>query len=218
MYDWWQGLTPLNQVFYAVAGFFSLLFIWQFIAAMLGMGDHGSVDVQATDVDTGAGFTADQVDAHMAEHAADSAASFKLLSVRAILAFFTMFSWAGALYLNSDIKPLTAVVYAFCWGMAGFIVTALLVNWLRNLQEIGTGRLSTCVGGLGTVYLNIPAGGMGEVRVAVSGVVSHVRACGAGGAAIPAGAAIKVVKLIDPNTIEVAPAPQAIPGKETPSC
>ncbi len=218
MSDWWQNLTTLNQVFYAIAGFFSLLFIWQFIAAMFGMGDHGSADVQATDIDTGAGFTADQVEGQMAEHAADSVASFKILSVRAILAFCTMFSWAGSLYLNSGIAPLTAVTYALCWGVAGFIVTVLLVNWLRSLQEIGTGRLSSCVGGLGSVYLNIPAGGVGEVRVAVSGVVSHVRAMGAGGGTIPAGTSIKVLKLVDPTTIEVEPAPAASEGKEPASC
>ncbi len=218
MYEWWQNLSGLNQVFYASACFFSLLFIWQFLAALMGFGDHGGMDIHAADVDTGAGFTNDGVDVHMAEHAADSVASFKILSVRALLAFFTMFSWAGALYLDSDMKPVLAITYAFCWGVGGFIITVLLVNWLRNMQEIGTGRLSTCLGALGTVYLNIPAGGTGEVRVTVSGVVSHIRAIGAGGVAIPAGAPVKVIRLIDQNTIEVEPAAQAASGKETVSC
>ena len=38
MGDWWQGLSGLNQAFYAAAAFFSAFFVWQFIAALMGMG------------------------------------------------------------------------------------------------------------------------------------------------------------------------------------
>ncbi len=38
MGEWWNALTTLNQVFYVLAGFFSLIFAWQLISALIGLG------------------------------------------------------------------------------------------------------------------------------------------------------------------------------------
>ena len=39
---WWQGLTLLNKGFAVAAVFFSVLFVWQFLGALLGL--HGDSD------------------------------------------------------------------------------------------------------------------------------------------------------------------------------
>ncbi|MGB2821394.1 MAG: NfeD family protein [Phycisphaerae bacterium] len=209
-------MSTLNQVFYGAAAFFSLIFAWQFIASLIGLAggdmdvDHdvdGDVDLHA-DVD--GDFHAehpgvDAVEGHSAADVAESLHAFRILSVRAILAFFTLFSWAGAMYLDAG-KPLgNTLILALVWGLAAWVFVAVLIHWLRKLAETGTQQLSTCVGKRGSVYLDIPAEGQGEVRVNVSGVVSMVKARAAGGRQIKAGTPVQVVRMLDGSSVEVQP-------------
>lgn len=209
MFEWWSGLSAVSQWFFVGAVFFSVFFIWQIIAAMIGLGGDAHDDVTThVDVSTdhGPGDATAQADAH------ETVLAFRLLSVRSVLAFFTLFSWAGALYLASGKAVNVAVIYAVLWGLAALTLVSLLLHLLRRLVETGTPRMGTCVGCLGTVYLDIPAEGMGEVRVAVSGVMTHVKARAAGGSAIRAGTDVRVLRLLGTTTLEVQPA--GAPSKE----
>lgn len=196
--NWWSGLDPVNQWFYAAAFFFSAFFLWQLIAAVMGLsGDHdvtSSVDTMA-DHDVG--------DVTAAHDASATIEIFRLLSFRSVLAFFTMFTWAGSLYMNKGRAVSLALVYATLWGLGGMVVVAGLMYLMRKATESGNSNLGTCVGGGGTVYLNIAADGEGEVRVNVSGVVHTVRARAADGAALKAGTLIHVKRVLGPNMVEV---------------
>ena len=212
MMDWWNGLELLNKVFYGAAGFFTLLFAWQFIASLIGLAG-GDMDVETgveagvdSDIDVGdGGMDLDDIEAHSIEDAAESTMAFRVLSVRAVLAFFTLFTWAGALYLNAEKEIGQALVLATVWGLAAWVVVAVLLHWLRRLAESGNPSLATCVGGRGSVYMDIPPGGQGQVRVAVSGVVSMVRARAAGGDEVKAGTPVQVIRQLDGSTVEVRP-------------
>jgi hypothetical protein len=194
MVEWWESLTFLNQVFYGVAAFFSVFFVWQLIAALIGLGGEGGDLEEAGDVDAGGGADV-----------AESAASFKLLSIRSIITLFTLFTWGTALYLDSDVAISKAMGYSAIWGVAGMFAVALIFFAMRKLVETGTSDLSTCIGTPGTVYLDIPKDGPGEVRVTVSGVVSHVKARSTGGKGIKAGTPIRVVRRLNQTTVEVEP-------------
>ena len=89
------------------------------------------------------------------------------------------------------------------WGLAGMASVALLLSLLPKLAHTGTKRIASSVGAHGTVYLDIPEGGQGEVRVAVSEVVSFVKARARGGGVLKAGTPIVVRRVIDPTTVEV---------------
>jgi len=202
MTEWWNSLTALNQLFYGGAALFTLIFLWQFVGMLIGLSHGGDLDMHA-DVD--ADVQVDSLEAHSMHDAAESTVAFHILSVRAILAFFTLFSWAGALYLNIGKSTGQSIILAAAWGAAGWVLVAVLLHWLRKLAETGNRRLSTALGQTGTVYVDIPAGGQGEVRVAVSGVMSVVKARAAGGQAVKAGSAVTVTRLLDINCLEVRP-------------
>ncbi len=216
MTEWWSELTALNQGFYAAAAFFSVFFLWQMIMALIGLGGGEDVDADGdaeahidTDVASDADADADAdvdghgFEAHSASDAEHSLAAFKLLSIRSILAFCMLFTWASALYLNTGEDIFIAMSYALVWGLAGMILVAAMFYLMRKLTETGTPRLSTSVGSTGSVYINIPSGGLGEVRVSVGGTVTVVKARGVDGAAIPAGVPVTVTKIIAPGTVEV---------------
>ena len=207
MMDWWNGLGTLNQVFYGCAAFFSVIFLWQFISSMIGLAG-GDVDVEAdvdTDVDVDTDIDLDDIEAHSIEEAAESAVAFRILSVRAVLAFCTLFSWAAALYMDSGKSTGHAIVLATAWGLGAWLFVAVLLHWLRKLAETGTPQIGTAVGRRGTVYVDIPAAGQGEVRVLVSGAVTLVKARGAGHSPIEAGTPVRVVRTLDSTSIEVEP-------------
>jgi membrane protein implicated in regulation of membrane protease activity len=209
MAAWWSDLGSATQAFYAAALFFSALFLWQLIAALMGLGGGEDFDVDAgDDADMDADVAAGEHPEF--EHGADvdgtaTMASFKLLSFRSILAFLMMFSWAGALYTHGGTSMGRSLGYALVLGLLMMAVVALLLFGLRRLAESGTPRIDTAVGTDGTVYLDIPADGMGEARVRVSGVLSHVRARGVGGQELKAGTPVRVTRVLGPRTIEVEP-------------
>lgn len=213
MMAWWTSLTPLNQSFYALALFFSLLFIWQFVSALSALGDGGdATGDQAHTPDTTDhppdGDTSAMGHGDSAEHQADGShglATFRLLSIRSILAFGMLFSWGGALYLQNSIFPSLALLRAGLWGVAGMVVVALFFWALPRLTESGTANLDTAIGRTAQVYINIPEDGVGQVKVLVSGVVSFVRARSLGGQPIPAGTTVRVLRRVDDTTLEVDP-------------
>lgn len=207
MMEWWNELTALNKFFYGGAGFFTVIFLWQFVGMLIGLSHGGDFDVDGhMDGDMDGHIDADGIEGHSMAEVAESTVAFHIFSVRAILAFFTMFTWAGALYMNTGKSTSGSIVLAFAWGFAGWTVVAVLLHWLRKLAESGTRKLSTCVGQTGTVYVDIPAGGQGEVRVAVSGVVSMVKARALGGAALEAGSPVTITRMLDINSVQVRPA------------
>ena len=191
-------MATVTQVFYISALFFSVIFIWQFVASLIGL-SGGDMDVDgAVDADF------NLADAAEAGDAIDSLEAFHLFSIRAILAFCTLFFWAGAMYLDQeDVSRPVALAYAFGWGMAGWFVITLLVNWMRKLAETGNPRIASCVGTRGAVYMDIPADGIGKVRVTVTGAMSMVDARSAGREAIAAGTSVEILSKLDNTTVEV---------------
>ena len=205
--QWWADMATMTQVFYIAASFFSIIFIWQFVASLIGMsGCEMDVDGAVDAVDA-----ADAADAACAVHAIDSIDAFNLFSIRAILAFCTLFFWAGAMYLDQGLGKPAALAYAFGWGLAGWFVVTLMINWLRKLAETGNPRIASCVGTRGAVYMDIPADGIGKIRVTVTGAMSMVDARSEGDVAIAAGTSIEVLSTIDNFTVEV----RAVDSKKT---
>jgi len=199
-------LALLSQIYWGSAVFFSVIFIWQLLGTLFGHAagaDHA--DVAGAD----AAGAHDAVGAHDAQeaavHGAESVASFKLLSIRSVVAFGVLFGWAGVLYTkyNPEGSQNWTMLYSILWGLVGMLIVSSIFYFLRRMTETGTPRLSTCVGERGTVYMDIPAGGTGKIRTVVSNTVSFVGARTASGEALAAGTPVVVKRLLDSSTIEV---------------
>jgi membrane protein implicated in regulation of membrane protease activity len=220
--NWWHSLTTLNQWFYSGAAFFSILFGWQLVCGFMGLseGHGGDADASAMGghdgighgdaAHAGAGHT-DAAHAAAADHG--TVVDFKLITVRSILAFFTLFFWAGALYISNRIEPFWGISYAVLWGLAAMAAVATAFYVLQRLAETGTQNIASCVGTRGVVYLDIPQDGHGQARVLVSGAVSCVKAQAAAGQSIKAGTPIRVLRAVSSTTIEVEPVAKT-PNKE----
>ena len=202
MAEWWNDLLPRTRHFYTAATFFSVFFIWQLISALIGIGgDDMDADGDGADVDGDA--TYDDFEQGAESDATETLTSFKVLSIRSIITFFTLFTWGAALYMTNGLAPVKAISLGLLWGLAGMFVVALLFYMLKKLSESGNMNLNTCVGSNGTVYLDIPADGTGEIKVSVSNVMTHVKARSADGEALAAGTLIQVTRRTGQNYVEV---------------
>lgn len=195
MTAWWSTLQPLNHWFYTAAAFFSVFFVWQLISAIAGLG--GGADVDAT--------VEPSWDHQSPNDSGDSVQVFKLLSIRSVLAFFTLFSWAGALYLNLGLPVARSLVYALLWGLAAMALVSLAFYLLRRMSASGNQQIGECVGQTAAVYLDIPENGEGEVRLMCGGVMTHYKARLPRGQAARAGATVRVVRATGPNSLAVEP-------------
>ena len=94
MEAWWEGLTTLNKAFAISALAFSAAFLVQLVIMLLGIDSDTS-----TRISGGTGVH-DIHDVHGpdADHSAAGVA-FSFVSIRSLMAFGTLFSWAGTLYL-----------------------------------------------------------------------------------------------------------------------
>jgi membrane protein implicated in regulation of membrane protease activity len=219
MESWWQGLTALNQWFFVSAAFFSVLSLWQTLSALLGVGGHSHEHVEHLGHEGHVGHGGAGVHTHVAvnhagngHHAAeahhhashaDDRVAFTFVSIRSVIAFGTLFSWAGGLYLMEGTSPVWAILYSSVWGVVAMFAASYVIYKLLGFQETGNITLTSALGEEGTVYIALPPGGVGQVRVMVSGVISHVKARSNSDEPLIPGTRVKVIGIDDNNVIEV---------------
>ena len=195
MTAWWNDLSQLNRILYGIAVLVSVPFLWQLVASLVGLGGDGDLDGGDAN-DTASG------------DAEATVFAFKLLSLRAILTFFTLFFWASALYLEQGLSVLRTLGTAAVWGMFGMGLVGLLLHLLPKLAHSGTRDLESALGSEATVYVDIPADGIGEVRVLVGGSVGYVKARAADGRALKAGTPVTVSRRVGQTILIVEPLSQ----------
>ena len=203
MNEWWAELTGASRFFFGMAAFFSVFFAWQIIAAFAGMTgddmDLGGAEGGDMDVD----FDADAPDDIDHHDVVESSQAFKILSLRSIVTFFTLFSWGSALYTAQGEPVVKAMGIASIWGLVGMFAIALIFWGMGKLTETGTKDVASAAGKIGTVYLDIPAEGFGEVKVNISGAMEHVSAKSVDGVALPAGTEVRVVQVMSQTLVGV---------------
>jgi hypothetical protein len=199
MEAWWEGVTYLNKAFAISALAFSAAFLVQIVMMLLGMETGSHADMGGADFH-------DLHDVHGAEgdHSA-AGVTFTFVSVRSLMAFGMLFSWAGTLYLAGGTHAILAILYSLLWGLAGMFAVSVLLYYLLRMQETGNLDIWNAIGETGTVYMNIPAEGAGKVRVKVDKTLCFVNAQSKTGKPLVAGTAVKVVGVLDARTVEIEP-------------
>jgi hypothetical protein len=133
-----------------------------------------------------------------------------LLTVRSLSAAAMLFGAVGLWLRTRGVPSLFAVPLAVLAGGVGALTSAYLTRQLLRLESSGSLRLENAVGQPGTVYLPIPPRrqGFGRVQFALQGRTVELRAVADESSAIPTGAAVIVVSVVDGDTVEVTPTPQ----------
>ena len=167
----------------AIAG--SIVFGLTLITGLLGLGglDHGDMDA---------------VDGSFIEHPDTGMLDFKLISLRSIFAFLTVFGWGGVVFGGG----LKGFFISLLLGFFTMFLTAYSFYLILKLQGSGNVKAEDFIGKTGSVYLGIPGGnGEGKVTVSAGGSTHELRALS--DKAIPTGSGITVKEYLGNNRYKV---------------
>ena len=167
----------------AIAG--SIVFGLTLITGLLGLGglDHGDMDA---------------VDGSFIEHPDTGMLDFKLISLRSIFAFLTVFGWGGVVFGGG----LKGFFISLLLGFLTMFLTAYSFYLILKLQGSGNVKNEDFIGKTGSVYLGIPGGnGEGKVTVSAGGATHELRALA--DKAIPTGSGITVKEYLGNNRYKV---------------
>ena len=185
--NWWGDLSNTQQIFWTIAIVFSTLLLIQMVLSMIGL--------EFSDAD--ADFSSEHGDGSLSP-------DFSLISVRSIIAFFTLFGWAGVLLLNAGKTILTTVLLSSGAGFIAMISVAYLLYLLSKLGESGNTDLSSAIFQTAEVYLSIPPAksGQGKVHVEIQGALKELDAITEGNG-LPTGSNVRILEILDDNLLLV---------------
>ncbi len=127
-----------------------------------------------------------------------------MLTVRTVSSALLFFGLGGltSLYYGAD-EP-AAFGVAIGAGLAALYLVATLMKSVAKLKADGTARVERAIGRPGTVYLRIPAGrsAAGKIQMMLQNRTVEYQAVTAGNE-LPTGTAIKVVAIVNSDTVEV---------------
>ena len=129
---------------------------------------------------------------------------FKVLSIRNIITFFTIFGWAGITFYNAGTGKITTVIASIFLALVVTIIISMLFFSILRLTESGNVNLEDAVGNIGEVYVPIPdnQSGIGKVHVTFNGVFREIDAV-TPGEALPTGTKVLIIKFKDDDTFVV---------------
>ncbi|MDQ2085200.1 hypothetical protein RBH29_01960 [Herbivorax sp. ANBcel31] len=191
MADWWGSMPGFEKLFWLFAVPFTVIFIFQQIMMFLGVGDD----------------TSDMVsDADTLESSDDSTlrSVFKVLSIKNVITFFTIFGWSGITIHNAGVGKIITVIASIVIAFIITIIVSMLFYSILRLTESGNLELKDAVGHIGKVYVPIPAdeSGIGKVHLTFNGAFREIDAV-TPGEALPTGTEVLVIKFRDDDTFVV---------------
>lgn len=189
MLAWWNGLTLTAQIFAAVAIPATVIMVLQSILTLLGFGADGDIDadgVPDADLDT-------------------DTEGLGLISIRGIVAFFSIGGWAGYVAEMGGLPTLISVLISLAAGLAALFGVALLFKSVYKLQGSGNLNIENAVGKTGKVYLPIPPKGQGQGKISVllQDRLVELDAVNAGDTLIPTGESAIICCVADSQTVSV---------------
>ena len=190
---WWADLSLIEKVLWGVTLAASLIFIIQSVMTFVG------ADVES-DFDLDVDGTADGSDLSNIEGGSN------LYTFRNFVNFVLGFGWSLILLQESIASVPLRVIVSVLIGIALVAVVMWLFKWLAGMQQSGNINLQKAAAGCeGKVYLTIPAArsGSGKVQITIAGAVREYDAVTESEEALRTGMTIRVVDVIDANTLLV---------------
>ncbi len=202
--EWWNSLSLPMQILWGVTLVASLIFVIQSIMTFIGadadsdFGDGADFDSGSSDFSTGDSDTS-------GADGADSDSGSNLLTFRNLVNFCMGFGWSAILLGSSIGSVALLMIVSVIIGVGLVAAVIYLFKWMSSMQQSGNIDLyQSAVGCEGSVYLRIPGErkGEGKVQITINCCVREYNAV-TDGPALPTGAFIKVVEVVNNSTVLV---------------
>ncbi len=175
--EWFSSLEWFDKMFWIVALVGSLLFIVMLIATFIGGDIDADSDIGGTAVD----FDLDS-------------GGFHFFTIKNLIAFFTIFGWAGISAIEADLSKGMVIFVAIASGLLMMLVMATLFFFISRLNDSGTLVTKNAIGAIGDVYLTVGAtrSRIGKVNVRIQGALRELEALTDDDADLTQGMVVKV--------------------------
>ena len=186
MITWFSTMPVLLQVFWGCAIISSLVFLVQMLLTLIG------IDSTDTDVDFDGGDTL------------DLGGGLNLFTIKNLIGFLVGFGWAGVSFYGVILNPVLLTLIAFVVGLLFVAMFVVIYKQTRRLEHNGAFDINDIRGRIVSVYIRIPAAGSGKgkIQVSINGAVHEFDAM-THGRELPSGSKVKVVEIIDHETVRV---------------
>lgn len=187
MFDWWNELSTAGQVFTIIAIPATVVMIIQSILLLIGIGVDSDIDSDGLDD-------------------ADSGGDgLSLISVRGVVAFFSIGGWTGLVCDNAGLPVIISSIIAFAAGLCALIFVALIFKAAMKLQGSGNTNLSNAIGKTGTVYIPVPPmrTGHGKINILLQGRMTELDAVSDDDETAKTGEEVFVTGIADEDTIVI---------------
>ncbi len=208
MVEWWNSLSVMMRILWAVTLSASLIFIIQSVMTFLGADGGSDFDINS-DVDVPDGSLGD-IPSDVAapiDAAAAHGSGMGLLTFRNVVNFFLGFGWSAILLQDSIKSSSLLMLVSILIGAALVFAVMMLFKWLSSMQQAGNINVyKQAVGCEGKVYLTIPGErkGTGKVQININNSVREYEAQ-TDGQTLPTGTSVKVVEVLGATTLLVEP-------------
>lgn len=193
---WWSSLSVMLKILWGITLTASLVFIIESVMTFIGADSGGDFDVDFDAADAPA-----DIDMTELGHS-----GMNLYTFRNFVNFCLGFGWTSVL-MYEKIQPIALLfTVAFLVGAALVAAVMYLFKLLSSMQQSGNINVyKSAVGCHGTVYLAIPGerSGEGKVQISINGAIREYNAV-TDDDAIPTGAPIKVVEVLNESTLVVS--------------
>lgn len=214
MFEWWDSLSVISQVFACIAIPATLIMLIQTVMMLIGFDSDGAdgadgLDLSEMDADMDLSdadgiFGDGDLDADV-DPDPTGLTDLRIFSVRGIIAFLVVFGWVGVvLDIAGVMFGITLLIATVC-GFAMMLLLAVLMRAVMKLRSDGNIDNRNALGVSGKVYLTVPAArcGEGKVNVLIQGAYVEREAVTDEAEPIPTGTEIVVIGLSGQTTLVV---------------
>ena len=188
---WWTALSVSMKILWGITITASLIFVIQTVMTFIGADADTDFDFDSVD-----GGGTDGFDGH---------SGMNLYTFRNLVNFFLGFGWTAILVKDKVGSTIWTILISVAVGVLLVVLVMYMFKWLNGMQQSGTINVyKSAVGCQGTCYLAIPAerSGEGKVQITINNSVREYDAL-TDGDAIRTGTPVKVVEVINENTLLV---------------
>lgn len=209
MFQWFDSLSLIEQVFVWIAAPASLILIIQTVILFFGGGSDSGLDSDVSGLHVHEpGLDAD-MDVDLSGHGAgdvhsemfdgSTSAGLQFVTMRGIIALLTVFGWTGLCAMQAGLAEAPSIAVAALLGFGAMIGVAYLVRALLRLQSAGSINYREALGQSADVYLTIPPKGQGagKITLTLGGALREYDAVNTGETPIKTGDTVRVTDLRD---------------------
>jgi hypothetical protein len=186
-YSWWGRMTSLEHVYWIIAIAASVFLMIQLVLAFISgmdfhigsdLGEHGGLDSSSSDFNF---------------------PHFQLLTIRNVVAFFTVFGWVGLAMIHADASTALTIIISLVCGLTMMFIMSAMFLGLSRLQTSGNLDVSLAKGLQAKVYLTIPPKrkGEGKIEVVIQGKIVEMNAMTDNAEQIPTGTFVNIKDILN---------------------